>query len=81
MLTIYGAKQSFCDRISRRDFLSVGSLAVAGLSLPDLLRLRAEGAAPTNKSRSSSHKAVINVVLPGGPSHIDSYDPKTVGSV
>ena len=59
----------FCDGISRRDFLRIGALSVGGLTLADLLRLRAQGAA-------CSPKAVIMVLLRGGPSHIDTYDPK-----
>jgi uncharacterized protein (DUF1501 family) len=73
MLTLWGRKQKrLCDGISRREFLRVGSLGAAGLSLPDLLRLRAQGAVDAK----SAHKAVIMVLLTGGPSHIDMYDLK-----
>jgi Protein of unknown function (DUF1501) len=61
----------FCDGLSRRDFLRVGALGVGGLTLADLLRLRAQGV-----SGDQPHKAVIMVLLRGGPSHIDTYDPK-----
>ncbi|HJZ55907.1 MAG TPA: DUF1501 domain-containing protein, partial [Gemmataceae bacterium] len=44
----------------------------AGLSLPDLLRCRAMGAAPGGSDR----RAVILIWLSGGPSHIDTWDPK-----
>lgn len=72
MLTICGSKQyRFCDGISRRDFLRVGSLCVGGLSLADLLRLEAHGA-----RHSRSVKSVIMVYLHGGPSHIDMFDMK-----
>ena len=58
-----------CDKMTRRNFLRVGGLGIAGLTLADLLRLRAQtGAQP--------HKAVIMVYLGGGPSHIDMLDPK-----
>jgi hypothetical protein len=70
MLSFFGAKSRFCDGLSRRDFLKVGALGVGGLSLSDLLRLRAQGAA------GGSHKAVIMVYLNGGPSHMDMYDLK-----
>lgn len=43
MLTIWGAKQRFCDGICRRDFLKIGALG--GLTLADLLRLKAHGGA------------------------------------
>lgn len=71
MLDIRGAGRDFCDGVSRRDFLKVGTLGVAGLALPDLFRLKAI-AAPASRSR----KAVIMVCLPGGPSHLDTYDLK-----
>ena len=62
----------FCDGFSRRDFLRIGALGVGGLTLADLLRLRAQGE-PTG---DQPHKAVIMVLLRGGPSHIDTFDPK-----
>lgn len=72
MLTISGAAPSrFCDDISRRDFLQVGALGLGGLTLADLLRLRASGRDATRRS-----KAVIVVYLFGGPSHVDTYDMK-----
>jgi hypothetical protein len=51
----------------------------ASLSLPGLLRLRAESAAMAGESTAGASEgktAVIMVWLPGGMSHIDSYDPK-----
>lgn len=72
MLTFWApGRGSFCNRLSRRNFLSVGTLALGGLSLADLLRLEARGSAP-----AAGHKSVIMVYLPGGPSHIDLYDMK-----
>ena len=44
MLDIQGARYRVCDGVSRRDFLRVGALGLSGLALPDLLRLRAQGA-------------------------------------
>src|SRR4051812_975039 len=55
---------------TRRDFLRAGALGLGGLSLPDVLRLRAQG--PTGKTP----RAVIMVCLAGGPSHLDMYDLK-----
>jgi hypothetical protein len=73
MLTICGRSAgTFCDGMTRRGFLKVGALAVGGLTLADLLRLRANGALRAG----SPHKAVIMVYLNGGPSHIDLYDLK-----
>ncbi|HZZ73910.1 MAG TPA: DUF1501 domain-containing protein [Pirellulales bacterium] len=71
MLTIYGNRQSaFCDRVSRRNFLRIGGLAMGGLSLPQILR--AEQASGIR----ASNKAIIMVYLPGGPPHQDTYDLK-----
>jgi hypothetical protein len=72
VLTIPGSTQRFCDGLSRRDFLKVGALGVGGLTLADLLRLRASG----STRAASRGKAVIMVYLNGGPSHIDLYDLK-----
>jgi len=71
MLTFSGTKASrFCDGLSRRDFLTVGALGLGGLTLADLLQLQA-----ATRSRPTP-KAVIMVLLNGGPSHIDMYDLK-----
>lgn len=59
-------------RMNRRDVLYVGSLGLGGLTMSDLLRARA-AAVPTNACRDTS---VVLLFLPGGPSHIDMYDPK-----
>src|SRR5687768_17795811 len=72
MLTIYDRSQSrFCDGVSRRNFLKIGALGLGGLSLPQLLQ--AEAASGIRRS----HKAVIMIFLPGGPSHQDMFDLKT----
>jgi hypothetical protein len=74
MLTIFGTphrKGGFCDGQTRRDFLTVGGALVGGaLGLPQLL------AAEAQSGVKLSHKAVINVFLPGGPPHIDMWDLK-----
>src|SRR5262249_48703195 len=69
MFTIWGANERFCDGISRRGFLKIGAFG-AGLTLAEMLRLRAEAAA------GSSNKSAIMIYLPGGPSHMDMYDLK-----
>jgi hypothetical protein len=57
--------------------LQLGVAGFASLSLPGMLRLRAEtGAASTAKKT-----AVIMVWKPGGCSHIDTYDPKPKAAV
>ena len=66
----------------RRGFLQAGLAGFASLSLPGILRLRAENSASANDSTKSkrSNNAVIMVWKPGGCSHIDSYDPKPTTS-
>src|ERR1700722_757537 len=73
MLTLLGSKQSFCDGISRRNFLKIGAFG-AGLTLADMLRLRANAAA--SNQPAPANKAAIMIYLPGGPSHRDMYDLK-----
>ncbi len=58
--------------LDRRSFMQVGLTGMATLSWPALLKLRAENAVKPN----SEKKAIIMVWLPGGQSHIDTYDPK-----
>jgi hypothetical protein len=70
MLTIFGRQSRFCDGISRRNFLKIGALGLGGLSLPQVLA--AEAASGVGRS----HKAVIMIFLPGGPSHQDIFDLK-----
>jgi hypothetical protein len=70
MLTIAGPGGRFCDGISRRSFLTIGGLALGGIGLPSILRAEAAS------SLRSSKKAVIMVLLPGGPPHLDMYDLK-----
>lgn len=71
MLTLLGKRQFFCDGLSRRSFLKVGALGFGGLTLPQLLR--SEAAAGTS---ARPQKSIINVYLPGGPSHLDMFDLK-----
>lgn len=68
MITLTGRpRRGFCDQISRRSFLTIGSFA--GFSLADLLRAEAATGA-------TSKKSVIMVFLPGGPPHQDMFDLK-----
>src|SRR5437763_897430 len=59
---------------TRRNFLKAGLAGLAGLSAPELLRHRA--AAAQQGRPVSSRKAVILLWMTGGPSHIDTWDPK-----
>ncbi len=64
-------------RLSRRGFLSVGALAGAGLTLPELLRSQsAYGDLKDYKNFEGTAKSVIHIYLPGGMAHQESFDPK-----
>ena len=72
MLTILGKPESgrpFCDRVSRRNFLKVGSLGF-GVTLADLFRLEAQAGI------RKSNKSIILIYLVGGPPHQDMFDLK-----
>jgi len=58
-----------CAGPHRRAFLQVGASSVLGLSLADFLRAKAD----TPKAKA---KAVILLWLWGGPSQLDTFDPK-----
>jgi len=71
VLSIPGNRiNGFCDGLSRRNFLRIGSLGLGGLSLTDLLR--AEAAA----GKSDQQKSVVMIYLPGGPTQHETFDPK-----
>ena len=57
---------------SRRSFLKMGVLGVSGLSLADVMRLRALAGA----TRRAPDTSVIFVWLAGGPPHMETYDMK-----
>lgn len=57
---------------SRREFLRIGLAGFGAMSLPELLRMRAEAGVTKDPLRT----AVIIVWLRGGCSHLDTYDPK-----
>jgi hypothetical protein len=57
---------SFCDGLTRRDFLHAGALSALGLTLA-----QAQAAGQGDKDVNC-----IMLFLVGGPSHIDTFDPK-----
>lgn len=67
------ASRTNCGGVTRRDLLRVGALGMGALTLPELLRARAAGAAQTGLAADTS---VVWLFLPGGPSHLDTYDMK-----
>ncbi|MBA4063261.1 MAG: DUF1501 domain-containing protein [Isosphaera sp.] len=71
MLDLRTGRAPDCSGVSRRAFLRVGGLAAFGLGLPQYLRARADAPAAPAKA-----KRCILLWMQGGPSHIDSFDPK-----
>ncbi|HBH53929.1 MAG TPA: DUF1501 domain-containing protein [Planctomycetaceae bacterium] len=71
-LSLPGTGSRFCDGLSRRNMLRVGSTgALAGLGLPQLL-----AADEVTTGRVARAKACIFLFLEGGPPHQDMWDPK-----
>lgn len=65
--------RGFCDRVSRRQALRVGSSGLfAGLTLPKLLEMQAVAAT----GKPAKAQACILLFLEGGPSTIDMWDMK-----
>ena len=72
MLTIKNQRaMRDCSGLSRRDFIRVGALGMAGLTLTDWFKLEAMGATKGGKAKS-----VIQLWMGGGPTHTDTWDPK-----
>jgi hypothetical protein len=65
------AMNDYCDGVRRRDFLKLGMLGTAGLTLPGYFRLAEAGEVTPGKATSA-----IFINLGGGPSHMDTFDLK-----
>jgi uncharacterized protein (DUF1501 family) len=60
-----------CDGTTRRDFLKVGALGLGGLTMAQYLQMAEAG-----QIRPGGCKAGIFINLPGGPTHLDTFDMK-----
>lgn len=58
---------------TRRVALKAGFLGVTGLALPDLFRMQAQA---KDKGSAANDKSVILIWLDGGPSQLETFDPK-----
>ncbi len=72
MLHLCGPGSRLCDGLTRREWLRVGGLSLAGLSLPALLHQQTH-AAPARKPRVRS---CIQLFMWGGPSQHETFDLK-----
>ena len=61
-----------CDGLTRRDVIRVGAIGATGLTLGGFLQMANAGSV---NSRAVSQSAIF-IELPGGPSHIDTFDMK-----
>ncbi len=68
MLSLYDRHSGY----GRREFLKIGSLALGGLTLPGLLAAKAAA----NQRPVATNKSVILLFMHGGPSQIETFDPK-----
>jgi hypothetical protein len=77
MISIPFGRVRFCDGISRRNFMKVGtfSFGAANFTLADIMR--AEAAGKQDNLPRTGHKALINIFLGGGPPHQDMWEIKT----
>jgi hypothetical protein len=76
MLSIGTRAGRLCDGPSRRELLTVGTLGLAGLTLPDFLHARAASKPGRKANGFGAAEGVILLYLQGSPSHIDLWDPK-----
>ncbi|EMI17857.1 protein containing DUF1501 [Rhodopirellula maiorica SM1] len=62
---------STCDGMKRRDMLKVGALSLGGFTLANYMRMASAGQVESGRADRA-----IFIELNGGPSHIDTFDPK-----
>jgi len=66
-----------CDfLLSRRQIIRLGMAGAVGFLLPPGLTTRAQDTPRSTSDRGRKAKAVIQIWLWGGPSHLDTFDPK-----
>ncbi len=64
-----------CRGLTRRELLQVGGISALGLTLTDMLR-RGEERRRLSAAHPSREPACIFIFLEGGPSQIETFDPK-----
>jgi hypothetical protein len=76
MISLFGPRSTHYEGFSRREFLRFGGLGALGLSLPSLLGARSASAATDRTPSFGRAKHCILLFLTGGPSQLDTFDPK-----
>ncbi|MCU0705527.1 MAG: DUF1501 domain-containing protein [Fimbriiglobus sp.] len=79
MLNLFGRPARYCDGITRRSALRIGTFAfgATAFTLADVFRAEAAAKKAESGPTPTQHKAVINIFLGGGPPHQDMWDIKT----
>ena len=67
----FGETRRNCEGSSRRDFMRVGGLGLTGMTLAGALRNQSMAG-----TAARSEKSVIWLWLSGGPTHVETFDPK-----
>ncbi len=67
-------KTQRCDGVTRRDLIRIGGLSALGLGLGDFFRL--QNAYAAEAPLVAKAKSCILIWLDGGPSHLETFDPK-----
>jgi uncharacterized protein (DUF1501 family) len=72
----FGGNSSDCTGFSRRNFLRVGGLSALGLTLANFFRAQSIAAQNSPAADQRRNMNCILMWMQGGPSHIDTFDPK-----
>ena len=76
MLRLTGTSRALCDGVSRRDFLTLGSVGL-GLTLADALRLRGASPSTVRSERGFGKARACILLFPyGSPPQHETFDPK-----
>lgn len=65
-----------CDGLDRRELIRVGGLSALGLGMAGFMSLRRAQAADAMIQLERQAKSCILIWLDGGPSHLETFDPK-----
>lgn len=76
MFRVTGSATTDCEGLTRRSFVEAGVLGLGGLSLSELLTIRANAADAPTIDASNRDTSVILIWMSGGPGHHETWDPK-----
>ena len=73
---MFSKQENGLSGLSRRDWLKLSSLGALSLPVSGWLGTLAARAAEPTRNPKVKHKSCILLFMEGGPSHIDTFDPK-----